>query len=250
MYKRFLSKLAIDVAEVAEGTVVSRIGRIYDEIYFDEVQDMTGYDLDILERLLSSACSVRLVGDIRQSVFDTNPQDPRHRKYRGIKMLDWFREQASAGRLELSFSSDTWRSVQPIATFSDSIFDPALDFPQTMSRQSRASAHDGVFAVATRHLEEYLDAYSPACLRASVSTPVPEGVAAMNFGVSKGGTFDRVAIFPTSGIRSFLASGKLLAPKAACGLYVGVTRAIHSVAFVVDRPDKCSLPVWVPLSDA
>lgn len=78
-YKLHLSKLTVDVAEAADGTVIDRLERMYDEIYVDEVQDLTGYDLDILEQLLKSNISVQLVGDIRQSVFATNPQDPRHR---------------------------------------------------------------------------------------------------------------------------------------------------------------------------
>jgi hypothetical protein len=129
-YKRFLSKLAIDVAEAAGGTVITRLQRMYDEIYVDEVQDMTGYDLDVLEQVLNSTSTIHLVGDIRQSVFDTNPQDPRLRQFRGLKMLDWFKIQEKANRLRLGFSSDTWRSVQGVATFADTIFDRSYNFHQ------------------------------------------------------------------------------------------------------------------------
>lgn len=246
-YKRFLSKLAIDVAEAAEGTVITRIQRMYDEIYIDEVQDMTGYDLDILEQLLTSTVMIHLVGDIRQSVFDTNPQDPRLRQYRGLKMLDWFRAQENSGRLELVFSSTTWRSVQGIATFADKLFDPSLGFEATVSRQTASSKHDGVFALAPRHVETYIDEYQPTCLRAAVSTSVPSGIDATNFGISKGLTFERVLIFPTVPMKAFLAKGTLLPPKSACGLYVGITRAIYSVAFVMKNPETSGLQVWQPV---
>jgi DNA helicase-2/ATP-dependent DNA helicase PcrA len=243
-YRRFLSKLAVDVAEAAEGTVITRLQRIYDEIYVDEVQDMTGYDLDVLEQLVKSTSAVHLVGDIRQSLFDTNPQDPRHKKYRGLKMIDWFRLQEKKKRLHVKYSSTTWRSVQSIATFADSLFDPSWGFEATVSEQTASSDHDGVFALAPEHVDAYLDLYEPVCLRQKVTTPVPEGVDATNFGISKGLTHERVLIFPTGAMRTFLKKGTLLAPMSACGLYVGVTRAVLSVAFAMDKPEKSGLTVW------
>lgn len=247
-YKRFLSKLAIDVADASGKTVTTRLQRMFGEIYIDEVQDLTGYDLDIMERLLDTTSSVRMVGDLRQSVFDTNPQDQRHKKYRGLSMLDWFEEQKAAGRLELQYSSTTWRSVQAVAAFSDTIFDPDLQFPATASAQDKTSEHDGVFALAPEHVDAYLELYRPVCLRQLVTTPMPKGIAARNFGISKGLTHDRVLIFPTAPIRAFLTKGTLLGDKAACGLYVGVTRAIYSVAFVMPKPQISSLTVWAPTS--
>ena len=245
-YKRFLSKLAIDVADAAGGTVITRLQRMFDEIYIDEVQDLTGYDLDILERMLFSTSSIYLVGDLRQSLFDTNPQDPRHKKYRDLSMTNWFRDQQSAGRLELKHSSTTWRSVQAIASFSDTIFNQNLGFPATTSAQTKSSDHDGVFALAPEHIDAYLQRYGPVCLRQQVRTPVPAGVDASNFGISKGLTHDRVLIFPTGPVREFLTKGKPLGDKAACGLYVGVTRAIYSVAFVLTDPHTSGLTVWTP----
>jgi hypothetical protein len=91
-----------------------------------------------------------------------------------------------------------------------------------------------------------METYSPACLRHGVTTSVPEGFSATNFGISKGLTFERVLIFPTGSIKKFLNTGTILAPKSACGLYVGSTRAIHSVAFVMDNPEKSMHTVWTP----
>jgi DNA helicase IV len=65
-----------------------------------------------------------------------------------------------------------------------------------------------------------------------------------NFGKVKGLTFDRVLIYPTSTITRFLTSGTQLAPRTACGLYVAVTRAKHSVAFVVPDPSRTTLIRW------
>ena len=59
------------------------------------------------------------------------------------------------------------------------------------------------------------------------------GLPAMNIGVSKGSTFDRVLIVPTNPIRKYLADGDHTALRSREMLYVAVTRARHSVAFVL-----------------
>lgn len=245
-YRRFLSKLALDVADAAGGAPTARLQRMYDEIYIDEVQDMTGFDLDVLQQLLETDIAVRLVGDLRQSVFDTNPQDPRHKKFRGLGMRDWFVEQEAAGRLCVEHVSTTWRSVQSVASFSDTLFDPSLDFPPTHSAQEMVSDHDGVFAIAPSDVATYVERYEPKCLRQTVATPVPDDMVGTNFGVSKGLTHNRVLVFTTAPMRAFLETGELLPDRSACGLYVGVTRAIYSVAFVTEHPERTSLPVWAP----
>ncbi len=58
----------------------------------------------------------------------------------------------------------------------------------------------------------------------------------MNFGVSKGSDFDHVLIFPTKPMREFLQGGgpPKLKNLTKARLYVAVTRARHSVAYVVD----------------
>jgi DNA helicase-2/ATP-dependent DNA helicase PcrA len=88
--------------------------------------------------------------------------------------------------------------------------------------------------------------YQPVCLRQTVKTATPADIEARNFGVSKGLTHERVLIYTTNPMRKFLTKGTLLADKSACGLYVGVTRAVFSVAFVMEKPEKSVLPVWTP----
>lgn len=245
-YRRFLSKLAIDVATASEGAVTARLERMFDEIYIDEVQDLTGYDLDVLEQLINTKSTITMVGDLRQSVFSTNPQDSRNKKYRGLGKLEWFKEQEVQGRLQLKFSSCTWRCVSEIATFSDSLFPPELQFPETTSAQTATSEHQGVFAIALADVASYIERYRPVCLRQSVRTLAPEGISATNFGVSKGLTHKRVLIFPTAPIIKFLTKGEALKDATACGLYVGITRAVYSVAFVLPDPKKSELKIWSP----
>lgn len=248
-YRLHLSKLASDVSAASKGAVVDRLSHIYDEIYVDEVQDLTGCDLHILQQLMEEPeIDVHMVGDVRQSVFDTNPRDPNLRQYRGIKMLDWFELHRSAGILGVEHNLETWRANQAIADFSDSLFPREFSFEPTVSRQIETTAHDGVFAIAEEDVPAYLSAYAPQPLRGSKATAGDVDLPFRNFGTVKGLTFERVLIFPTTTITAFLTNGTELKAKTACGLYVAVTRAKHSVAIVVPDPTATTLTPWDPAS--
>ena len=63
----------------------------------------------------------------------------------------------------------------------------------------------------------------------------------MNFGEAKGLTFDRVLIFPHGLGKKWLCTGELThVEKSVAKIYVGVTRARYSLAFVFD--DVASIP--------
>lgn len=244
-YRLHLSKLAYEVSKASKGAVVDRIAHIYDEIYIDEVQDLTGCDLHIVEQLMNAAgLDVHMVGDVRQSVFDTNPQDPNLKQYRGVNMLNWFELHQKSGLLEVAQNAVTWRANQLIASFSDTLFPATFTFDPTVSNQDQTTDHDGVFAIAEPDVPAYLQRFDPQPLRERITTARDVDLPFRNFGKVKGLTFDRVLIYPTSTITRFLTSGTQLAPRTACGLYVAVTRAKHSVAFVVPDPSRTTLIRW------
>ena len=83
-------------------------------------------------------------------------------------------------------------------------------------------------------MEGYIKEYNPIILRDTKRTETL-GYPAINFGSSKGLTFDRVLIFPNGPIQKFLKDGKEenLAPITKAKFYVGITRARYSVAFVL-----------------
>lgn len=244
-YRIHLSKLAYEISQASAGAVVDRVSHIWDEIYIDEVQDLTGCDLYIVEQFLRAKdIDIYMVGDVRQSVFDTNPQDPNLKQYRGVKMLDWFALHENSGLLSVQQKAETWRANQAIADFSDTLFSTEFGFAPTVSNRCEDTGHDGVFAIAEADVPAYLSQFRPQALRDSIRTARAVDLPFRNFGKVKGLTFDRVLIYPTKAITKFLTDGAPLAPKSACGLYVAVTRAEHSVAFVVPDPVATRLNVW------
>lgn len=246
VYKLHLSRLAVDVTEKVDGATIDRVQRMYDEIYIDEVQDLTGCDLHVLDALMASSVDLHLVGDIRQSVFDTNARDQNLKQYRGVDMRKWFAKQEKTRDLEIVHSVDSWRCSQVVADLADSVFGPEFEFPATVSRQTEWSAHAGVFALSEANVEAYVAAHRPRLLRDSIATARDSSLPFTNFGKVKGITEEHVLIYPTAPIRKFLLTGTALVPQTACKLYVAITRAKHSVAFVMPDPTKTSLTVWAP----
>jgi AAA ATPase domain len=128
-------------------------------------------------------------------------------------------------------SWETYRCNQHIADVADAFF--PLE-PRTKSLNEAITGHDGVFAVPIAKVAAYIEKYRPQVLRLDVKTSC-HGYPAMNFGESKGLTFERVLIFPHKLGQKWLSTGDVVhVEKSAPKMYVGVSRARHSVAFVHD----------------
>ncbi|MEL4151857.1 hypothetical protein MTQ22_00545 [Corynebacterium bovis] len=241
VYRVFLEELAAKVMVEAGGLVEYRLGRIYDEIIFDEVQDISRIGLDVIECLLKQrAVRCLLVGDSRQSVLDSSLASRKNRAADRQKIIDWYRRFQNDGHLTIQEECETSRFNQKIAKFSDSIFPKELGFCPTVSKMKERDSeesHEGVFLVAKEDIDAYCEKFSPKVLRNSRSSWGDQCILEpMNFGVSKGRTYSRVMILASKPIQDFCLSNKVLKDKSACGFYVAVTRARHSVAIVVNKP--------------
>jgi ATP-dependent DNA helicase UvrD/PcrA len=230
IYSDKLARFVCECNKASTGAVLKRLEQRFDCIYIDEVQDMTGYDSDLIELILRSKVKLTLVGDHRQATFRTN-NAAKNSAYAGVRIIDKFREWQKANLGTLSYEKDTYRCHQVIADFADAFFPHE---PRTTSRNGIITGHDGVFAIESGSLHEYMHRYRPQVLRLDKRT-FCGGYEAMNFGESKGLTFDRVLVFPHKKGSQWLSSGDLKhVSDSATKMYVGITRARHSVAFVFD----------------
>jgi len=248
VYSTRVGKLAVDVLRASGGSAIDRLERLWDEIYIDEVQDLTGNDLDVVEALLASSIDITLVGDVRQSIYSTSRSDQKNKQYSGLEKVIWFRTLRDRGVCELTEITDTWRCRQEIVDLADSVLPARLAFPATMSHESTETGHDGVFVVSSTDVGAYVTQWKPEVYRHSSQTKLPEAinVHVMNFGSVKGVTVERVLILPTEPIRQLLRRGTPLTDESASKLYVAITRARHSVAFIVDSVVEYPQPAWVP----
>lgn len=234
IYSDKISRFVLDCNTATNGAVIARLAERFNTIYIDEIQDMAGYDLDLLELVLQSSINLVMVGDHRQATYTTNNSAKNKPQTRANIILK-FREWQKAGLANLSYEQDTYRCHQTVADLADSFYPTE---PKTVSKNGSNTGHDGIFLVSAQSTAEYLENFRPQALRLDRRTNC-NGYPAMNFGESKGMTFDRVLIFPHKAGEKWLASGNYDHVKGSIAkMYVGVSRARHSVAFVFDGESK------------
>lgn len=228
IYVDKVSKFACQVVTKTGGRPIRRLEEIFDHLYIDEVQDLAGWDLDLVEILMKSRIGVTLVGDHRQATYSTNSAH-KNKKYAGAKIIVKFEEWKKGRLCRLDYQNISHRCVQPICDFADRLH-PTL--PKTNSLNTTISGHDGIFAVRERDVPGYMDIFNPQTLRYN---RVDRGVPGfpINYGAAKGLTFERTLIFPNKKIRKFLLTGKPDDAGDIAKLYVAITRARQSTAFVI-----------------
>lgn len=223
--KDHIAELAELIAKESDYKNITRLSELYDYIFIDEVQDMAGYDLEIFNMLMYSSINTLFVGDIRQATYSTTNQI-KNKKYRGINIINYFLEREDICSINQSLSV-SYRCNQMICDFADGLFSK---FTNTVSQNEECTGHDGVFIVHPNDVEHYLKKYNPQCLRYDSRTILPN---AINFGDSKGLTFDRVLIKPTKKMEQYLKSGVLdLDETTLAKFYVAITRARYSVGII------------------
>lgn len=231
IYSDKISRFVIECNTATGGAVMARLEDRFRAIFIDEIQDMAGYDLDLIELMLRSNIQLLMAGDHRQATYSTN-NAARNKSFAGANIINKFRDWEDAELLTIEYGQETHRCHQLIADLADSFY---RDEPKTISRSTVATDHDGVFLISNKDVPEYTARYRPQVLRLDRRTSC-NGYFSMNFGEVKGMTFDRVLIFPHKKCREWLASGNYeYVSGSAAKMYVGITRARHSVAFVFDQ---------------
>lgn len=244
-----LGILSAKILQNDSAAVIDRLERLYDEIYIDEVQDLIGNDLVVLEYLFRSKIRITLVGDTRQATLSTSREDRKYKKYRGPKLLDWFQERRDRGIIELEEWTTTYRCCQEVIDFADSMFDSSKYLPTKSRAEVPASMHHGVWLVTEEYVVEYIKRFSPACYRYNKTTKLVGTDTALTFKLCKGATEDHVLIFPTGTMLDFWRNReKGLADDSRMEAYVAITRARWSVALFVDskKAQDMGLPIWTP----
>lgn len=253
VYSDKLSKFVVKANKATDGEVISRIARVYSHIFIDEVQDLAGYDLDLISLLLKSEATVLLVGDPRQVTYLTH-HERKHDQYRDGKVKA-FLEQRVPARFRPEFDEETLnashRNNDAICRVSSSLYPGLLaSVPCSCSAcRSEEVDHTGVFLVRPQDAARYLQKYAPVQqLRWDRTVPVNPDHPVLNLGESKGLTFDRVMIYATEDMRRWVLDNSCnLSASAKAKFYVGLTRPRHSAAIVMDfdgGQELSNLQLW------
>ncbi|HHX66703.1 MAG TPA: UvrD-helicase domain-containing protein [Gallicola sp.] len=225
--RNLLSKFIVRLNEVSNDAVVKRLELIYDYIYIDEVQDLSGYDFDLLEILLKSSINLLIVGDNRQATFSTN-NNPRLKQYRGHNIIKLFQTWEKQKLCDLEYNNDCYRCIQSICDLASSLY-PSMTY--ATSKNTRITEHDGIFLVSKKDVSQYIEIYKPQILKYDSRANV-DGI---NYGKSKGLDFKRTLIYPTKNFEKFIETGDIKHIENIIDkIYVALTRAEQSVAIVTD----------------
>ncbi|MFZ7115661.1 MAG: UvrD-helicase domain-containing protein [Bacteroidota bacterium] len=244
IFSEKLSKFVFRTNEKSDGKVIDRISRIFANIFIDEVQDLAGYDLDIIKLLFQTQSHILLVGDPRQVTYLTH-HEKKNSSYKDGKIEQFVLNECKKLNciIDKVTLKNSHRNNAEICKFSSLLYpDEAVSEPCNCNDcREEFSNHNGVFLVLPKHIEEYKGKYSPAILRYNEASGDE-----WNLGKSKGLGFPRVLIHPTDTFIRFLKNGQLT--KSVNGktkrtfdvpkYYVGLTRAKFSVGIVCDYKDN------------
>lgn len=237
IYSDKISKFVVACNENTKGEIISRLERIYSYIYIDEIQDLAGYDLEIVKLLLSSKIQIILAGDPRQVIYLTH-HESKYSPYKDGKIkefvIDKCKKVCDIDEDTLKYSH---RNNKEICDFSSRLY-PNLPLSEPCKCddcRKDMPEHTGIYIIKESQVKDYTAIYQPTVLKVKNST-APE----WNFGKSKGMTFNRVLIYPTMTIIQYLKTGKLTKnvkgkeEKAfdIAKFYVAITRPRYSVAIV------------------
>lgn len=232
IYSDKLAKFVCKCETQSAGAVIRRIAEIYPHLFIDEVQDLAGYDLEILKFLFNSSSNILLVGDPRQGTYSTNTAS-KNKQYRKSQITNFFDDKISNLSKDDKSLLINYRSILTICNLSNKLY-PLLQ--KTESGNNVKTDHDGIFWIKKKDIPKYLNEYNPIQLRDTRKTIVNELFEVMNFGESKGLSFQRVLIYPTKPIIEWLKDHQSdLKATSRSKLYVAITRARQSVAFACDE---------------
>ena len=157
MYSDKIAKFVCRCEKETKGRVSQRISRIYPKIYVDEIQDLAGYDLDIIKSLLQAECDVTMVGDPRQVTYHTH-NEAKYKKYANGKIEEFIKTECKKPGciIDKETLNDSYRNNQSICSYSSQLYE---EYGETGTKQFAVTGHDGVFLVRPDDVDAYLEEY-------------------------------------------------------------------------------------------
>lgn len=237
IYSDKISKFSQTANSKTNSAIVNRLSLLYDKIYIDEVQDLAGYDLELIKLLFKSKIETELVGDPRQVTYLTHNPD-KHRKYTAGNLKNYLLDKCKSlikDNINENLLNKSHRNNKLICVYSSKLYPNFKITEPCDCCGNEKIEHAGIFIIKKEDVIKYLAKYNPIQLKWDSRVSANESYSSLNFGESKGRTFDRVAIYPTEAMINWIKSNKSkLEPSTRAKFYVGITRARYSVAIIFD----------------
>lgn len=242
LYTDKVGELAYKFNADFEGFPLENLSRIFSHIFIDEMQDMGGYDLEMLKAFITSPVNITAVGDPRQSTYLTSNASKNKGKNK-INILESFRG------LDVDIDKETLitnhRCCPEICEYSNSLYP---DFTQARSDAFYEDDHKGIFIVRPQDVRQYLEKYKPLQLIfRRDSKHYLKDFPNMTIGKSKGKSFQRTLLSLPNTHCDYMFKGKRnLPPTSLASLYIALTRARISEAIIYDYRDNFQSDIFTP----
>ena len=240
IYSDKISKFVCTCNKRSNGAVLKRLAQIYSHIFIDEVQDLAGYDLELIRLMMKEGINIFLVGDPRQVTYLTH-HPRKYPNYKDGKIKEFItnelpkRISCTIDETTLSVSHRNNQVICELASKLYPSFVASIPCNCTDCTASRNVSHSGIYIVDPGQIEQYLDKIKATQLRWDRRTTTSPKTNTYNFGYSKGLGFDHVLIYPTEDMLKWIFDINVeLSAEARAKFYVAITRARHSVAVVSD----------------
>lgn len=233
IYSDKISKYVFRCNELSEGRVTNRLEDVFSMIFIDEIQDLTGYDYELIQIILKSNIKITMVGDPRQVTYSTH-YSSKNKKYKFGKIEKYIKDCCS--NIECKIDCESFiishRNNEAICNFANKLYP---DYKGCKPGHDEETGHDGVFLIDEDDVDLYLTNFKPTQLRYNSQKKVNPNFPVYTYGNSKGLTKDRVIIYPTKKIKEWLINPEVgLKDEIRAKFYVAITRAKYSVAIVHD----------------
>jgi len=234
IYSDKLAKFVLKCDDYHYGAVIKRLTRVYDKIFVDEIQDLAGYDLEILTRIFDADIELTMVGDPRQGTYSTS-NSAKNKKFARSLIVEFFELHKEKLEIDDVSFKINHRCSEEICTISNALYP---EFEPAVSGNDTKTGHDGIFLIRPEDVGAYVDKFSVVQLRYDKRTKVVDFMPVFNYGGAKGLTFKRTLLYPSSPLITWLKNNNAeLALTSRAKLYVALTRAEQSVA-IVQKYDK------------
>ncbi len=239
IYSDKISKFIVECNKRTKDEIINRIARIYPHIYIDEIQDLAGWELEILKLLFSSESNILLVGDPRQVTYLTH-HPKKYPNYKDGKIKEFIENECNKKKKICDVDETTLqkshRNNKLICNFSSALYPNYAVCEPCECKNCRKDIpdHQGIYLVKCDHVEAYRKKYNPQILFYQ-KAEFPD----LNYGNSKGLSYKRILIYPTEKIRKYLRKGNVTEIETVkAKFYVALTRARYSVGIVCDYADN------------
>ena len=121
IYSDKIAKFVVSADKIKKGLIVNRIRRIFPNIFIDEVQDLAGYDLEIIQLLHKEGVNLLMVGDPRQVTYHTH-DEIKNKKYSNGNIKGYVSNHCKGIEIDEKTLCNSYRNNAQICDFANIVY--------------------------------------------------------------------------------------------------------------------------------